>query len=335
MGRVRRGIRFLPDMMWIRRSTVDYMQYVGPVVYIFCRSLLALEMRGVFMFGFFDSKSYKGSNFERAILSRVDQLASASAEDGAWFAEALVREHPQFYKSFFGGQSVPELSLEDPNTRDLYVTFAARTAWIIGVLLGSSFVAARDYAQGLDELRSRDSVAALAVSSCLAQFIGASDLPIKQTSGGYYRYFSAYLILRQSFGMFGFLDPWRNFIKGITIPEGLAGLDLLRWFDDDFTQVLEGLAPRAEQQTRHQVMQQLHGFRSTVGFIPAPAASFSLNLILDLPPSVFTAVWTMPPVIAHGSHFGNYARGISGGGPGSAAMQTRSMLINAGVRLPT
>jgi hypothetical protein len=287
------------------------------------------------MFDFFGTKSYRGSNLERAILSRVNELAQGGDGSGPLLAAALIREHPRFYQMLLPGQSIPELSHEDPNGRDLYVAFLVGTSYVISVLVGSAFLAAREYGQELDELRKRDSVAALAVASCLAQFLGASDIPIKTTSGGYYRYFSAYLILRQSFGMFGFLDLWRNFIKGMKIPDAFAGLDLSRWFDDGFTQILDGLAPQAEQQTRHQVLQQLLQFRSTLGLIPAPAASLSLNLILDLPPSIYTAVWTAPPAIAHGPLFGNYAgAGTSGGGGlGPAALQARGMLINAGVPL--
>ena len=287
------------------------------------------------MFGLFDSKSYRGSNFERAILSRVDQISNESTDDSILFTTALIHEHPRFYQTLLGDPSLPELSLDDPNTRDLYIGLAARTAWITGSLVTSAFVAARDYGRGLDELRSRDGVSALAVSSCLVQFLGASDAPRNQTTGGYYRYFSAYLVLRQAFGMFGFLDPWRNFIKTIKIPEGLAGLDLSRWFDDDFTWKLAALAPRAEQQSRDQALHQLNVFRSTIGMIPPPAAAISLNLMLDLPPECFTAAWMMPPMMAPGPLISTTSFPSRPGAQlGPAAMQARSMIINAGVPLP-
>lgn len=270
--------------------------------------------------GMFNDKTYRGSNFERAILGRVDQISQDRPDNGVLFTSALLHEHPQ-------------LLLDDPNSRDLCLQIAARTAWATGVLIGSAFVAARDYGQGLDELRCRDSVAALAVSSCLVQFLDASDVPLSQTSGGYYRYFSAYLILRQAFGLFGFLEPWRNFIKTIEIPEGLAGLDLSAYFDGDI-QMLSKLAPRVEQESREHALLQINGLRSTIGMIPPQAAALSLNIMLDLPPGSFSTAWTMSPSgPAPHVNFINHPSAVAGGQLGLAATQVRGTIIDAGVPL--
>src|SRR5262245_11833975 len=285
---------------------------------------------------FFGSNPYKGSNLERSILGRINEIASSSNDDVARFAQALMREHPQFYKSLFSGSSpIPDLSIDDPNTRELYVGLAYGTASVISLLIGSSFVAARDYGTGLDQLRSTDGVAALAVASCLVQFVHAANVPRNETSGGYFRYFSAYLILRHSLALFNFAGPWENYIKGMKLPDGLAGLDLGRWFGGDFTGILSGLAPCAEQNTRLQILQQLEGFRLMIGLIPGPAATIALNQIFDLPQASFSVPWTLPEigVGAFGAFpsTGMLGLGSGGGQPGLATLKARQMLINAGV----
>jgi hypothetical protein len=283
---------------------------------------------------FFGSNPYKGSNLERSILGRIDEIASSSNDDLARFMQALMREHPQFYKSLFSGSSpIPDLSIDDPNTRELYVALAYGTALVISLLIVSSFVAARDYGMGLDQLRSSDGVAALAVASCLVQFVHAANVPRDKTSGGYFRYFSAYLILRQSLALFNFAGPWENYIKGMKAPDGFAGLDLGRWFGSDFTGILSGLTPRAEQNTRLQILQQLEGFRLGIGLIPGPAATIALNQIFDLPQASFSVPWTLPEIGV--GTFDTFPRTGSGGGQASpATLEARQILINAGVRLP-
>jgi len=286
------------------------------------------------MFNLFGSKTYKGSNLERLILGRIDQIASSSNDDVARFAQALMREHPQFYKSLFTGSSpIPDLSIDDPNTRELYAALACGTALVITLLIVSSFRAARDYGTSLDQLRSTDGVAALAVASCLVQFVHAANVPRDKTSGGYFRYFSAYLILRHSLALFNFAGPWENYIKGMKMPDGFAGLDLGRWFGSDFTGILSGLAPRAEQNTRLQILQQLEGFRSGIGLIPGPYATIALNQIFDLPQESFSVPWTLPE-IGVGTPDPFPSTGSGGGQPGLATLKARQILINAGIPLP-
>jgi hypothetical protein len=91
-----------------------------------------------------------------------------------------------------------------------------RSSWPLGianaisVLIGSAATAAESYGKQIDQLNQFNSVAALALANCLVAYCEACNVPFAATEGGYRRYFSGYLLLRQSLRIFGLLEPWER-----------------------------------------------------------------------------------------------------------------------------
>jgi len=208
-----------------------------------------------------------------------------SRESPQLCAQALQRERPQLFEPTAGsdGQIPQPLNQQ---TRDMA---ALRFANGMVFFIISSTTAAEFYGKQIDRLNASNSVAALAVANCLVAYVEACDVPFATSEGGFRRYFSAYLILRKSMSLFGFLEPWEKFIAENKNDNGMSPS---AGFQDDVTEILMKFPPTSEHAVVERVLQGLTHFKNSLGLIPGPVASMTLQVALDEPQRLMTGLWT-------------------------------------------
>src|SRR3954468_23985160 len=143
------------------------------------------------MFG--AGSSYAGSKLDLLIQSRVAEIRRFQPTHLELLARALQREHPQAFEPRTDpGEPVRPVN---PETRDIAARGMANG---LASLLISSTAAAEYYGKQIDQLRQSNSVAALALATCLAAYGCACNIPLDASEGGFRRYLSGYFILRKS-----------------------------------------------------------------------------------------------------------------------------------------
>jgi hypothetical protein len=223
---------------------------------------------GRFMFG--AGRSYAGSKLDLLIQSRVAEIRRFQPTHLELLAGALQREHPQAFEppTNPGGPA----QAGDQQTRD---KAALGFANAVARLLISSTAAAEYIGKQIDQLRQSNSVAALALATCLAAYGSACNIPFDSSEGGFRRYLSGYLILRKSMRSFGVLEPWEKFVA-----ETQA---LSPFFGDAWTEKLMGFIPQSENATLEKILQGLTQIKNSMGLIPGPVALMTLQTLLDEP----------------------------------------------------
>src|SRR5262245_28884012 len=172
-------------------------------------------------------------------------------------------------------------------------------AFCIMLVVNTGLKAAPGYGPSIDALQAQNSVAAMALTNCLVQYVDATDIPIESSDGGYRRYFSAYLLLRKSLTLFdrAWVEAMRQPAPGITWTQ--RERDIVRELTDDrTTETLLTMAPVAEQQTLQQVLGGIAQFRSTMGLIPGMVAAMTLRQALTAPETMSTRQWPSPDTAA-------------------------------------
>jgi hypothetical protein len=184
----------------------------------------------------FGGRTYAGSKLDLLIQGRVAEIRRFQPAHLELFAAALQREHPQALEPTTK-QGEPAQAV-DQQSRD---RTALGLANAVAVLLISSTAAAEYYGKQLDQLSQSNSVAALAIATCLSAYGCACNIPFDSSEGGFRRYFGGYIILRKSMGLFGVLEPWEKFVA-----EGGEGERLKPFFEDAWTETLMKLVPHSE-----------------------------------------------------------------------------------------
>jgi hypothetical protein len=236
------------------------------------------------MWNLFGTTSYSGSNLERLLQGRIIEIRSLPPDTKELCAQALLRERPDFFApTEVGGQTPPPLDRQTLEVAALGIANA------MSMLIGSAATFADFYGKQIDQLNQSNSVAALVLANCLVAYCEACNVPFAATEGGYRRYFTGYLLLRQSLRMFGLLDPWERVMATVKNDSGdsLSGL-----FNDKSTETLMKALPISEQSTLAQVLQGLGQYKTLVDLIPSPAASWTLGIALQMPEQLMTGQWS-------------------------------------------
>jgi hypothetical protein len=230
----------------------------------------------------FGGRTYAGSKLDLLIQGRAAEIRRFQPTHLELFAAALQREHPRALEPTTK-QGEPE-HVVDQQALD---KAALGLANAVAVLLISSTAAAEYYGKQIDQLSQSNSVAALAIATCLAAYGCACNIPFDSSEGGFHRYLSGYLILRKSMRLFGVLEPWEKFIA-----EGEGGR-LSPFFDDAWTETLMKLIPESEKPIVEKILLGLTVFKNSIGSIPGPVATTTLQTVLNNP--LTEDPWGPPP----------------------------------------
>lgn len=215
-------------------------------------------------------RSYAGSKLDLLIQSRVGEIRQFKPAHLELFAAALRRERPQSLQP----PANPGEPAVDQHTPEKVGLGVANT---VAALLISSTAVAEYVGKEIDQLRQSNDVAALAMTTCLAAYGAACNIPFGSSEGGFRRYFSGYIILRKSMRLFGVLEPWEKFVA-----EGEGGR-LSTFFTDEWTETLLRLIPQSESANLEKILQGLIQLKNAMGLIAGPVATRAVDTLLNEP----------------------------------------------------
>src|SRR5262245_46614310 len=195
------------------------------------------------LWGLSGGASYKGSNLERLIKARAAQTVDLNEENIGLFGRALLSEYPRPFEHLARINNKPPPQLDDKQ-KELAEAITARGLAIQGLtLIASSAVLAEAYGNDIDNVKSSNDALAIAVAYGLIEYANACNVPFKSTEGGYRRYLSGYLILRNSMQSLGVLEPWEKYLAA----QEINGSSLASSINDQSTHNLLKFAPQSEQ----------------------------------------------------------------------------------------
>jgi hypothetical protein len=312
------------------------------------------------LFGSSAKPSYKGSNLERIITNISSQPFDTSEAGVERFSAALLREYPQPAAHLAHTQNKPEpFQGEDEKLKELGDLIVARGCAVSGLrMIDAAAKIAAFYGKEIDR-PDINAATALMVSYGFVEYANACSIPFETSDGGYCRYLSGYLVLREAMTVFGLSEPWEQYLKSLVFDAGDGKQQGFHSsFSDAHSQLLRAFMPRAEQPIVTQVFQQLANYKNAfalMSLLPGMDAIY-LQLVLDMPRLFMAGQWSgHPPAlydngrcticggpapcepcqnqivqIARISRGGIY-RGLDSSHLGPVSQQAAGMLIEAGI----
>jgi len=311
------------------------------------------------MFNPFANPSYQGSALERLINASPALTIQFSRENVDKFAEAIFKEYPQPLDYFL--QATNQTNTLEGKTKE-----AANAAFPIGIgtqalmLIMSASGMAQFYGSQIDQLKMTNAGAAFALASALAEYAHACNVPVADTQGGYRRYLSGYLTLRDAMESFGWLGPWEQRMAAVEADQKKANPDFSApKLDAKATSLFRTFVPKSEQAVLSHVAQHLNNVKNTVqllNLMPGILDTAYLQMALTMPQLFVSGQWSGYSValysngsctfcgggapcrpcesrlveIALMAQAGSYG-GLGGSQPGPAATRAAQILTDAGI----
>src|SRR5262245_47751243 len=312
------------------------------------------------LFGSSAKPSYKGSNLERIITNISSQQINTSEAGIERFSAALRQEYPKPVAHLAHTQSKPEpFQSEDEKFKELGDLVMARGCASSGLaMINAAAQMAAFYGKEIDR-PDINAATALMVSYGFVEYANACSIPFETSDGGYRRYLSGYLVLREAMIVFGLSEPWEQYLKSLVFDTGDGKQRSFHGsFSDAHSQLLRAFVPRAEQPIVTQVFRQFVNYKNAIALMSLLAGmdAIYLQLVLSMPQLFMTGQWSGYPAalyangrctmcggpapcqpcqnqlmqIAMISRGGSYG-GLNSSHMGPASQQAAGMLINAGI----